>query len=80
MPIYEYKCNTCHKEFETLVLGSDTPACPGCDSLDLSRLMSKCGFVSKSTGSGGDSQVTASSSSSACGSCSAGSCASCGVG
>jgi putative FmdB family regulatory protein len=80
MPIYEYRCNSCNKEFETLVLGKDIPACPGCDSQDLSRLMSKCGFVSKSTGPGGESQVTSSAGSSACGSCSAGSCASCGVG
>ena len=79
MPIYEYTCNGCGKEFETLVMGSDTPSCPGCESQDLSRLMSKCGFVSKSAGPGGESQVTASSAGSACGSCSAGSCSSCGV-
>jgi len=80
MPIYEYKCNACRKEFEVLVLGSDTPACPACAGHDLSRLMSRCGFVSKSAGPGGESQVTSSSASSACGSCSAGSCASCGMG
>ncbi len=80
MPIYEYTCNSCKKEFEILILGGDKPACPGCDSKDLSRLLSRCGFISKSTGPGGESQVTASSASSACGSCSAGSCASCGVG
>ncbi len=80
MPIYEYHCNACQKEFEALVLGSDTPACPACTSHDLSRLMSRCGFVSKSTGPGGESQVTSSSASSACTSCSSGSCASCGMG
>jgi len=80
MPIYEYTCNACKKEFETLVLGSDTPTCPGCDSHDLSRLLSRCGFISKSTGPGGETQVTSSAASSACGSCTAGSCSSCGVG
>ena len=80
MPIYEYQCNACKKEFETLVLGSDTPACPGCDSHDLSRMLSRCGFISKSTGPGGETQVTTSAASSACGSCTAGSCSSCGVG
>ncbi|MFO7989899.1 MAG: FmdB family zinc ribbon protein [Thermodesulfobacteriota bacterium] len=80
MPIYEYQCNACQKEFEALVLGSDTPACPVCSSRDLSRLMSRCGFVSKSAGPGGETQVTSSSASSACSSCSAGSCASCGMG
>ena len=80
MPIYEYQCNACQKEFEALVLGGDTPACPSCSSRDLARLMSKCGFVSKSAGPGGETQVTSSSASSACSSCSAGSCATCGMG
>ncbi|MDT8377826.1 MAG: zinc ribbon domain-containing protein [Desulfotignum sp.] len=80
MPIYEYQCNACQKEFETLVLGGDTPACPSCSSQDLARLMSKCGFVSKSAGPGGETQVTSSSASSACSSCSTGSCATCGMG
>ena len=80
MPIYEYKCNACKKDFETLVMGSFKPQCPACDSQDLSRLMSTCGFVSKSTGSGGESQVTTSASSSGCGSCASTNCGSCGVG
>ena len=80
MPIYEYQCNACQKEFEALVMGNDAPACPSCSSLNLARLMSKCGFVSKSSGPGGESQVTASSASSACSSCSSTSCATCGMG
>lgn len=80
MPIYEYQCNACQKEFEALVMGKNAPVCPSCSSPDLSRLISKCGFVSKSSGPGGESQVTASSASSACGSCSSGSCATCGMG
>jgi len=80
MPIYEYKCNACKKDFETLVMGSFKPQCPVCDSQDLSRLMSTCGFVSKSTGSGGESQVTTSAGSSGCGSCASTNCGSCGMG
>ncbi|MCK5695404.1 MAG: zinc ribbon domain-containing protein [Desulfobacula sp.] len=79
MPIYEYKCNACNKNFETLVMGGSIPECPSCDSRDLSRLMSACGFISKSSGPGGETQVK-SSASSACGSCSSSNCSSCGVG
>ncbi|MDY0219802.1 MAG: zinc ribbon domain-containing protein [Desulfobacterium sp.] len=76
MPIYEYKCNNCDNCFETLVLGGDKPACPSCKSLDLARLISKCGFVSKSIDSSGQPAVTASSAS-ACSGCAATSCSSC---
>ncbi len=77
MPIYEYTCKACGKNFETLVLGSDTPKCPACNSEDLARLMSKCGFVSKSTGPGGQIQTTTSAGSSSCAGCSSKNCSSC---
>ncbi len=80
MPIYEYKCNECKKNFETLVMGSFKPQCPTCDSQDLARLMSTCGFVSKSTGADGAPQVTSSAGASGCGSCASSNCGSCGMG
>lgn len=42
MPIYEYHCNACGTEFETLVLPhqSAPPACPRCQSADLEKLLS----------------------------------------
>ena len=40
MPIYEYQCRACGADFELLVLGSDVPACPGCQSEDLARQLS----------------------------------------
>lgn len=41
MPIYEYQCASCAKEFETLVRGAaDVPRCPSCGGIDLSRLFS----------------------------------------
>ena len=40
MPIYEYRCETCGHEFETLVLGKTQPECPSCQSQDLERLLS----------------------------------------
>ena len=30
MPIYEYACPSCGKEFEELVRGDEQPACPAC--------------------------------------------------
>ncbi|NNF27924.1 MAG: zinc ribbon domain-containing protein [Gemmatimonadetes bacterium] len=40
MPIYEYRCEGCAHEFETLVRGEARPACPECASEELERLMS----------------------------------------
>lgn len=40
MPIYEYACQQCGEEFELLVRGGETPACPGCSSQSLDRLLS----------------------------------------
>ncbi len=53
MPIYEYRCEKCGREFETLVMGSNGEkdvCCPGCQSNKVSRQMS--GF-SCSGGEGG---------------------------
>jgi putative FmdB family regulatory protein len=40
MPIYEYHCPSCGKEFELLVRGETRVACPGCDSPKIERRMS----------------------------------------
>jgi putative FmdB family regulatory protein len=40
MPIYEYRCNSCETEFETLVRGGETPVCVACGSADLERVIS----------------------------------------
>jgi len=40
MPIYEYACNDCESNFEELVLGSETPHCPECESVSLTKLVS----------------------------------------
>ena len=40
MPIYEYACNQCGQEFETLVRASSTPDCPTCHSTDLEKKLS----------------------------------------
>ena len=75
MPIYEYHCKTCDKDFECLVFGSDPVACPECSGTEVCRLMSACGFVSK--GEGGQTTRKAAADSS-CSGCSATSCSGCG--
>ena len=40
MPIFEYACNKCGHEFETLVRSSSAPDCPTCHSTDLEKKLS----------------------------------------
>ena len=40
MPIYEYGCNECGHEFETLVRSDTVPDCPRCHSTALERRLS----------------------------------------
>jgi len=75
MPIYEYHCDHCDNELECLVFGDEKPACPACCEKNVSRLMSACGFMSKSSSG---QTVSRSAADSSCGGCSATSCGSCG--
>ncbi|KPA19639.1 Regulatory protein, FmdB, putative domain protein [Candidatus Magnetomorum sp. HK-1] len=76
MPIYEFYCKQCDKDFELLLFSNEKPFCPDCQTRDVQRLLSACGFISK--GSGGET-VSASAGTSSCGSCASASCSSCGV-
>jgi putative FmdB family regulatory protein len=40
MPIYEYACQDCGREFETLVRASTVPQCPHCASTHLDKKLS----------------------------------------
>ena len=40
MPIYEYGCRKCGREFESLVRSGTVPACPSCRSTDLEKKLS----------------------------------------
>ncbi len=76
MPIYEYRCLKCKKEFEAIVFGSrDKVDCPHCKGKKLERLMSSFGF--KGGGSNGGGNDTPSAGSSGCASCSSGNCSTC---
>jgi putative FmdB family regulatory protein len=46
VPIFEFKCKKCEKEFEIISLfnSSDIIKCPHCDNGDVKRLLSPCGF------------------------------------
>ncbi len=47
MPIFEYQCAACDKEFETLVRNSSVvPACPVCSGTDLRKKLSAFATVS----------------------------------
>ena len=75
MPIYEYHCGACNQNFECLVFGSEKPCCPKCHCENVERLMSACGFLSKS---GTGETVSRSAGASSCSGCAATSCGSCG--
>jgi putative FmdB family regulatory protein len=76
MPIYEYHCEDCGKDFECLVMRSDdTSDCPHCQGDKTKRLMSACGFLSK--GAGGET-VGKSAGASACTGCPSTNCGTCG--
>jgi putative FmdB family regulatory protein len=40
MPIYEYVCKKCGREFEELVRGNEQPACPACGEPEVERQIS----------------------------------------
>ncbi len=76
MPIYEYFCDECHKEFEELVFGDDAPECPHCGAPECQKLMSRaCVHYGASYGAG--TTPPPSSGGGKCAGCTGGNCASC---
>ena len=49
MPIYEYTCTGCQREFEALVSGSRRTACPSCGATRLVKRLSVFAVGSSST-------------------------------
>ena len=52
MPIFEYKCNHCDKDFERLVFSGEENniLCPECKNEDVIKKMSASSFMGKSIG------------------------------
>ncbi len=50
MPIYEYQCQNCDKNFERLVFGGDenSISCPQCDETNVKKKMSATSFMTNS--------------------------------
>jgi putative FmdB family regulatory protein len=70
MPIYEYRCRSCGKDFEKYVPGASTKvACPTCTSADITRKLSVFGL-----GVGSNPSPVASSMSGGGGCCGGGGC------
>jgi putative FmdB family regulatory protein len=40
MPLFEYECLGCGRQFEQLARASEPPRCPGCQGSDLRKLLS----------------------------------------
>ena len=40
MPLFEYRCNGCGKQFEYLTRDGQSPSCPSCDGRDLEKQLS----------------------------------------
>ncbi|HIV64856.1 MAG TPA: zinc ribbon domain-containing protein [Candidatus Mailhella excrementigallinarum] len=74
MPIFEYHCKSCMREFEEVVFDDSLPVCPYCHSANTEKMMSR---PCRCCASGGSSSGGASSGG-GCAGCSGGSCASCG--
>ena len=69
MPIFEYKCDKCGKEFEELVLSShDEPSCPECGQEQCQRQLSMSWGAAGSKGGTGMAKPKLGGNSSGCGS------------
>ena len=73
MPMFEYQCKSCLREFEELVFGNELPVCPYCHSANTEKLLSRPCACRREGGS-----ASGSASGGGCAGCSGGSCATCG--
>jgi putative FmdB family regulatory protein len=55
MPLFEYACRGCGRQFEAFVTADRSAVCPGCEGADLRKLLSSPGMV----GTGGRKETAA---------------------
>ncbi len=80
MPMYEYRCSKCGNEFEELVFGDETPACPACHAAETEKLLSRpcrCACGGAGVDPAAYARAAASGGGGGCAGCSGGNCASC---
>ncbi len=81
MPIYEFECLACHRQFEEVVLGqAEDIRCPHCDADQVKKLVSTGSFVTGGPivmGKPGSRAITTRGKS-PCASCRSGNCSTCG--
>jgi putative FmdB family regulatory protein len=41
MPLFEFRCSTCSRDFELLVRAGEAPNCPECGTGDVEKLFSE---------------------------------------
>ena len=49
MPLFEYRCQACHEQFELLIRGTAVPACPTCGSTAVEKILSVFAVSSEGT-------------------------------
>lgn len=59
MPLYDYRCDACDKQFELLVRSTDVPACPTCGTLEIKRLISAIAPAGKAKAVAGSMRAAA---------------------
>jgi putative FmdB family regulatory protein len=37
VPLFDFRCKSCGREFEALVRSGETPRCPDCEAVDLEK-------------------------------------------
>jgi putative FmdB family regulatory protein len=50
MPIFEYHCTDCERDFEAFVTADRAAECPACHGANLTKLLSSPGMVGASNG------------------------------
>lgn len=65
MPLFEYACKDCDKQFEILVRAHDTPECPSCHGSHLERRLST--FAARTAGGSATAAMPATGGCGACG-------------